>query len=384
MRASVVLSDLLVYMPGAFTAVYGFAARQETAVARVVAVLAFWWMPPLLLVDHGHFQYNGVCFGLCLAAAGCVARGRILLASLLFTSGLLFKQIALYYAPAFFFGILAPCVHQSTSAIAAVGRVAVTGSVVIGTTVLIFLPWISAPSPLAAMGQVIHRMFPFARGLYEDKVANVWCSISVIVKLHRLLPQERIPAFCALTTLAGFLPACLCCLRPRQNGKVSFVAALVASSLSFFLFGFQVHEKSILFPCVAVFLLPVAVGPDQRPRWTVAALCHLLLVCLFSIYPLVVKDGLQVAYILLCVLLVVMCEAAPAPPALRAGFRGSFLLAFLVHGVHAAVPAPRRYPDLWTLLITGSSCAYFVFCLCLLTLAQVGGAFERTMPGKDE
>ena len=30
-----------------------------------------------------------------------------------------------------------------------------------------------------AVLQVLHRMFPFARGLYEDKVANFWCSISV-------------------------------------------------------------------------------------------------------------------------------------------------------------------------------------------------------------
>lgn len=30
-----------------------------------------------------------------------------------------------------------------------------------------------------AVLQVVHRMFPFARGLYEDKVANFWCSISV-------------------------------------------------------------------------------------------------------------------------------------------------------------------------------------------------------------
>lgn len=31
--------------------------------------------PSLVLVDHGHFQYNAVCLGLAMAAAGAVASG---------------------------------------------------------------------------------------------------------------------------------------------------------------------------------------------------------------------------------------------------------------------------------------------------------------------
>lgn len=27
------------------------------------------------------------------------------------------------------------------------------------------------------------RIFPFYRGLYEDKVANIWCSLSPVLKL---------------------------------------------------------------------------------------------------------------------------------------------------------------------------------------------------------
>merc|ERR1719414_1656048 len=138
MRASVVLSDLAVYFPGALCAVWGFSSKQETAASRLAAVLSLWLLPPLLLIDHGHFQYNGVCFGLCLAAAGCIARGRTLTASVLFTSGLLFKQIALYYAPAFFVGILAHCLRQSQSVAAAVWHVAVTGCVVLCTAALFF------------------------------------------------------------------------------------------------------------------------------------------------------------------------------------------------------------------------------------------------------
>jgi len=37
-----------------------------------------------LRISRGHFQYNGVCFGLCLAAVGCVASGRTLTSILTF------------------------------------------------------------------------------------------------------------------------------------------------------------------------------------------------------------------------------------------------------------------------------------------------------------
>ena len=33
---------------------------------------------------------------------------------------------------------------------------------------------------------MLHRLFPFARGLFEDKVANVWCSLDVVLKLRNL------------------------------------------------------------------------------------------------------------------------------------------------------------------------------------------------------
>lgn len=387
MRSSAIVSDLVVYLPGAAYAARAFSPRGAGTAERVLATVALWLLPPLALIDHGHFQFNGVCFGLCLAGAGCVARGRTLLASVLFTSGLLYKQIALYYAPAFFFGILAACVHRSEGVVGALGRVAVTGAVVLGTVAAVFAPWLAVPSPGAAAAQVLHRMFPFARGLYEDKVANVWCTISVAVKLHRLLPAKLIPVACAGATLTALLPACACCLRSGEcgggrTGAAPFAAALTASSFAFFLFAFQVHEKSVLFPCVAACLLPVALGPARRPLGAVAGAVHLCLACLYSMYPLVVKDGLHVPYCGLCVALVLLCEAAPASGFARAAHRLCYAGGLAVHAVHALAPPPARYPDAWTLLVTGSSCAYFVLCLAAVTAAQIAGYFAEPLAAR--
>lgn len=52
---------------------------------------------------------------------------------------------------------------------------------------VLFAPWLSKVEDIL---QVLHRIFPVARGLYEDKVANVWCALNVVVKLRTLLSLQ--------------------------------------------------------------------------------------------------------------------------------------------------------------------------------------------------
>eukprot|EP01065_Artemidia_motanka_P024036 TRINITY_DN28693_c0_g1_i1.p1 TRINITY_DN28693_c0_g1~~TRINITY_DN28693_c0_g1_i1.p1 ORF type:complete len:501 (+),score=122.70 TRINITY_DN28693_c0_g1_i1:67-1569(+) len=372
MRTSVTLSDLLVYLPGAAVAVRAFAPAGESAAVRVAATLAMWLHPALLLIDHGHFQYNGVCLGLCLWAAGLVIEGRTLVASVLFTSALLFKQISLYYAPAFFAAILAVCLSGGGGVAAKVSNVAVTGMVVLCTAALLFSPWLAATSPVAEVAQVIHRMFPFARGLYEDKVANFWCSASVVLKMHRIMSREAIVRTCAAVTLAALTPACAAAAwRPRC--AASFACALLASALAFFLFAFQVHEKSILFASVLAPLLPLAAGSSLRPSWATAATVQFVIVSIFSMYPLVVKDELRVAYAGIMIATAGVCEWVPAGGAARWVIRVEWLCMAALHLVHARVAPPARAPDAWTLLITGFSCAHFCVALVYVTAVQLVG-----------
>jgi hypothetical protein len=44
----------------------------------------------------------------------------------------------------------------------------------------------------AQLAQVLVRVFPVNRGLFEDKVANIWCSVSPLLKLPRLLAAPAI------------------------------------------------------------------------------------------------------------------------------------------------------------------------------------------------
>lgn len=86
--------------------------------------------------------------------------------------------------------------------------------------------------------QVLNRLVPLHRGLFEDYVANFWCSTHVLIKWKRLLPQRTLVHACTAATLAALLPSCLHqILRPSRRG---FLYCMLNSSLAFFLFSYQV------------------------------------------------------------------------------------------------------------------------------------------------
>jgi len=58
------------------------------------------------------------------------------------------------------------------------------GLVVISMFFVIWIP-VLKHDPFA----VIKRLFPFERGLYEDKVANFWCTLNLIVKIRSKFDQ---------------------------------------------------------------------------------------------------------------------------------------------------------------------------------------------------
>lgn len=66
------------------------------------------------------------------------------------------------------------------------------GLAVILTLGLLFSPWMQSKEELL---QVVHRIFPVFRGLYQDKVANVWCAVNIVVKLRERFAIQDLVRF---------------------------------------------------------------------------------------------------------------------------------------------------------------------------------------------
>ena len=103
MRLSVMVADLLILLP----AIFMFSASPLT----LVTILAY---PGLIIIDHGHFQYNNISLGLAIMAVAQVTRGRHILGSVLFVLALNYKQMELYHALPFFCYLLGVCWQQRT------------------------------------------------------------------------------------------------------------------------------------------------------------------------------------------------------------------------------------------------------------------------------
>jgi alpha-1,3-glucosyltransferase len=230
--------------------------------------------PSFVLIDHGHFQYNCVCLGLTLGAIVLIKNKHHLVGSFFFVAAMCFKQMGLYYAPAFFFFLLKVCHSGSKSWGGRIVSVLKLGIVVLASFSLFLLPFLSS---LDQVMQVFVRVFPFGRGLFEDKVANFWCASSLVVKWKLLFtsqtlvriryyfansPQYSSLSFSLLLTVLSLIPNAILTLSSPSHDATNFILSLCHSSMSFYLFSFQVHEKTILFV-----LLPVSLLILRFPRF---------------------------------------------------------------------------------------------------------------------
>mmetsp|Transcript_23622 Transcript_23622/g.59156 ORF Transcript_23622/g.59156 Transcript_23622/m.59156 type:complete len:284 (-) Transcript_23622:27-878(-) len=270
--------------------------------------------------------------------------------------------MSLYFAPCFFAYLLGTNLKLSQFS-RSVWKISKIGLVVIFTFVLCWLPFLLSPSHGQ---QVLHRLFPLARGLFEDKVANIWCALSPVIKFKTLLtiPQTALISLCM--TLLAILPFNVDLFwRPS---KERFLYALVNTSLCFFLFSFQVHEKSILLP-----LLPVTILlPRHRDVFG-----SLILVATMSMLPLLQKDGLVVPCVALCVAFAVLLSQLPDPvdPKPTHLLIPVLSMASVMTGVSLQclelwfVPPPHL-PDLYPLLYSVYGFVCFLLALLYGTWAQ--------------
>ncbi|KAJ3154001.1 Glucosyltransferase-like protein [Geranomyces variabilis] len=332
MRLTALVTEWMIYVP----AVVLFANRWVGHGARVkknALIFLILLQPGLIIIDHGHFQYNSAMLGFTLWTVVALTTGHHFLASVFFVLALNFKQMALFYAIPVFAYLLGTC-WQSRKGLKLFVKL---GAVVISTFAVIFVVY---STNLSEILQVFRRVFPVERGLYEDKVANVWCAISVLVKLRQMFEMQSLVYLSLSATLLAALPTSIHVFRdPRP---LPLLYALLNGSLAFFLFAFQVHEKSILLPALPATLLIL----DD----TFAAV-FFNSVALYSMLPLLIKDDLLLPYVLLGALwLAITAFSWSEATRLQQVFAlVSYAVIATLHILQAAIPPPARYPDLYTM-----------------------------------
>jgi alpha-1,3-glucosyltransferase len=95
----------------AVCALYGPRASWQRTFALACVLLN----PAAVIIDHGHFQYNCISLGLAAGAAAAIVWGAHIMGSVLFCLALSHKQMALYYAPAFFAHLLGCCLQRRSA-----------------------------------------------------------------------------------------------------------------------------------------------------------------------------------------------------------------------------------------------------------------------------
>lgn len=187
MRNTVLVADLLLYIPALIVAVKSIGLQWHPILSILSLVIVLFY-PGQIIIDNGHFQYNNISLGFAALAIAAIFRNSERLAAVLFVMALNYKQMELYHALPFFLYLLGHSFTIATSKsngftqrlIAGVKNVTILGLIVIFTFALIWAPWLRSIDHLK---QLIHRLFPVARGVFEDKVSNVWCIVNVFYKL---------------------------------------------------------------------------------------------------------------------------------------------------------------------------------------------------------
>lgn len=399
MRATVLLCDAVIFLPSLIfwilylSNIYKNLSKNNSKTKIIyqnIIIYSSIFIPSILLIDHGHFQYNGVCIGLTLIGAICIHNEWNIIGSIFFCLSLNFKQMSLYYSPVFFFILLRKCfiLKYPKNII----QFIMIGSTVICIFIILWFPFCLwhdiSETCISSLFHVLSRQFPFSRGLFEDKVANLWYASSVLIDYKQLLPVPVLVRLSLVATLLFLSPMVVDMLRRPMSAR-RLLLCLNNSALAFFLASYQVHEKSLL-----LVLVPMSLLVQEDPLFVL----WFQVLGTFTMFPLLVKDGLVVPYAVTIVLYLAIfallreleemgCKAAGeasrrdreatkgsdvfedtvSTTTARASFHGlsgnsniqllkktfvalSVIGMVLLHGLHSMVTPPTRLPDLFPAL----------------------------------
>jgi len=323
MRLSVIIMDILIFIPSIIlyakikipsSSSSSSSSTSTTLLSSLSSSLSLSLIclccPSIILIDHGHFQYNCIAIGLTLLSSSLILLDNDIIGSILFCLSLNFKQMTLYYSPVFFFCLLRKCYEKKTMMLILIHFMKL-GITVIVTFGILWAPFCiyassdtsssndsssSSDTCISSLLHVLQRQFPFSRGIFEDKVANIWYCASIIIDFRQYLSIGVMAKLSLVLTLLLLLPICLNLLM-MPLCPTRMLLALMNSGLAFFLASFQVHEKSLLLVLVPASLL---LNDD------IVLVTWIQILGTFSMFPLLIRDGHRITYIIMIIIFTVI------------------------------------------------------------------------------
>ncbi len=113
------------------------------------------------MVDHIHFQYNGMLLGVLVWSLSFAANRNFIASALLFSVAVCLKHLFVFAAPVYFTFMLRYYCLQSNSLTTRAARFVSLALTVVAVVTLTFLPFLLH----GQMPIVLARLFPFGRGL---------------------------------------------------------------------------------------------------------------------------------------------------------------------------------------------------------------------------
>lgn len=327
-RFTVIISEIVLF---AALQWYINTTQTHSAARRAyVAASSLVLSPGLLIIDHIHFQYNGMMYGLLILMINSARLKKYLWCGFWFALLLCFKHIYLYLAPAVFIFLLrAYCLNLEidtnknflTNCVSLVRwkNLIKLGVVVLTVFTIAFGPFIY----YGVIPNLLERLFPFSRGLTHAYWApNIWAIYSfldrLLIQIYKRVSLSRLP----LQKIFNFNPELLSnhdllnsstrgivgdiefLILPTISPKLTFfltlfyqvmaliplflqpnfrrfIGALSLCGYASFLFGWHVHEKAIL---IVIFPITFLVSRDKR----LLGPFNLLVSCAYvSLFPLI-------------------------------------------------------------------------------------------------
>lgn len=347
--------------------------------------------PLMIIIDHGHFQFNNVMHGFFVLALFFLYSENYILAIIFYSFCINFKQMGLYYAIPFPLYVLKKLFFNNSkkdnnNSFLSLIYVALYGIVTLITNIIIYLPWLKSKR----INDVFSRIFPVRRGIFEDKVATFWCTLNIFFKLNNHFKTNILLKLALIMTIFGCLIPIYAIFKCDKITKRITTQCFFIVSLSFYLFSFHVHEKTIIVPFVA-YLLNLPHMKNILPSFT--------LIGMFSLFPLLKRENQITPYYLTSLLFYLISKTAlKLIDISKTGTKKTndeirykqnenlffylieiivFIIMIFYHFVDYTIPPPEKYPWFYPMLNAAFCFCYFFLVFLYSNYDLMKMVFEK-------